>query len=413
MAPPPEPDAAKLRILREALPATLASIYLNAGTAGPLPRPAALAMAELEDIELRLGRADPPSWDDFLERMDEARATLALPLGARPPQVALTHSSTDGLNAAVQAPAWQPGDHAITTDQEHPGLLGPLLAAREQLDLRLTLVPADPDPQRMTDAVRQAMTPRTRLVALSHVCWTTGALLPVAEVAAVARAAGAWTVVDGAQSAGAIALDVAALGADFYAFSGQKWLLGPEGTGGLWAGDRAVDEARQGPSGYLGYEHLAPNAKGRRWPDARRFEASTFHRPSVIGLARSVGWLAMQVGLPWAQARAARSARDLALRLSAVPGVTVMTPPDHMAALVSFRVAGWPTDEVVATLATRLQAIARTVPDGDLIRLSVGWYNTDEELEQVVGLVTEMAATTPASLPRRPPLVILRPGGDG
>src|SRR5574340_1612241 len=101
MAPPPEPDAAKLRSLREALPATLASIYLNAGTAGPLPHPTARAMAELEDLELRLGRAGAPSWDDFVQRMAEARGTLALPLGATPAELALTHSTTDGLNQAV------------------------------------------------------------------------------------------------------------------------------------------------------------------------------------------------------------------------------------------------------------------------------------------------------------------------
>ncbi|MGH2467895.1 MAG: aminotransferase class V-fold PLP-dependent enzyme [Candidatus Limnocylindrales bacterium] len=406
----PEPDATKLRALREALPATGAGIYLNTGSAGPLPAPTALAMRELEDLELRLGRADPASWDEFLERMAEARATLAVPLGARPGAVALTHGTTDGLNQAVLAPDWRPGDHIVTTDQEHPGLLGPLLAARQRFGLDLTVVPAaEAEPDALVERVRAAMRPHTRLVALSHVLWTTGALLPIAEIAILAHDAGAWLVVDGAQSVGAIALDVPALGVDFYAFGGQKWLLGPEGTGGLWASERACREARQGAAGSIGYERLGTDLAGARRTDARRFEATTFHRPSITGLARSVGWLAMQVGLPWAIARATSLARETAERLAELPAVALLTPREQMATLVTFRLAGWPADEVAAVLASRLQAVVRTIPEREAVRLSVGFFTAEEELEAVVALLAEMGASTPATLIRRPPLVILRP----
>lgn len=405
----PEPDATKLRALREALPATAAGIYLNTGSAGPLPTPTALAMRELEDLELRLGRADPASWAESLERMAEARATLAVPLGARPGAVALTHSTTDGLNQAVLAPDWRPGDHIVTTDQEHPGLLGPLLAARERFGLDLTVVPtAEAEPEALIERVRAAMRPRTRLLAMSHVLWTTGALLPIAEIAALAQAAGSWMVVDGAQSVGAIALDVPALGVDFYAFGGQKWLLGPEGTGGLWASERAWRDARQGAAGVLSYEDLGTDLGGARWTDARRFEATTFHRPSVTGLARSVGWLAMHVGLPWATRRAARLAHDTADRLAELPIVELLTPRERMATLVTFRLAGWPAAEVAAVLASRLQAVVRTVVERDAVRLSVGFFTSEEELDAVVALVAEMGTSTPATLARRPPLVILR-----
>jgi L-cysteine/cystine lyase len=412
MSPISAPDAAKVRAAREALPATAASIYLNTGTAGPLPIPSVQAMQEFEDLGLRLGRGDPAAWPEVLERMAEARATLAVPLGARPDEIALTHSATDGLNQAIMAIDWRAGDEVITTDQEHPGLLAPLLAAVERSGLRVRLVQAGGAPQQVVEAVRAAIGPRTRLIALSHVLWTTGALLPIRDLATMAAQAGAWTVVDGAQGAGAVGFDVRSLGVDFYAFSGQKWLLGPEGMGGLWVSERALLEARQGAAGYLSYEHLTSDLEGQRWTDARRFEASGFHRPSIVGLARSVGWLAMQVGLPWALTRGNRLARWTAEHLAAIDGVQVLTPMDQMADLVSFRIAGWSAQEALEALSAHLQVIARTIPDRDALRLSVAFFNTEEELEQVVGLVGEMVRHTPASLPRRPPLVIIRQGAD-
>ncbi len=155
-----------------------------------------------------------------------------------------------------------------------------------------------------------------RLVVISHVLWTTGAMLPVAEIVRRAHAHGAMVVVDGAQAGGAVPLHADDVGAEFYAVSGQKWLLGPEGTGALLV---RRDVARTGLPAVRGYFSTAiPYAVGREalWDDARRYEVAGFHAPSLVGLARSAGWLAMQVGLPWAHARAAGLARDAAVRLA-------------------------------------------------------------------------------------------------
>jgi L-cysteine/cystine lyase len=250
-------------------------------------------------------------------------------------------------------------------------------------------------------------------VSVSHVAWTTGAVLPAAAIVELARAVGAWTVVDGAQAAGIVPVDAPGLGADFYAFSGQKWLLGPEGSGALWAGPRALAEALPFQAGYFAYERLDGRGEGQRWPAARRFESVTYHRPSIVGLARSVGWLEMYVGLTWAQDRAARLARAAADGLAAIPGLTLLTPQERMATLISFRVAGWTAEELRIALGRRIFAITRTIPDLDALRISVGWYNTEQELELFVGAVSELARHTPDTLPERPGLVIMPglPGG--
>ncbi|MGZ3632229.1 MAG: aminotransferase class V-fold PLP-dependent enzyme [Candidatus Limnocylindrales bacterium] len=409
MVAPFQPESEKVAAIREALPSTAAGIYLNTGTAGPQASEAVRAMRELEEREARVGRADTDYFLDFLERAEETRAVLAAAVAGKPDEIALAAGATGGMNVATWAPDWRPGDRAVTTNQEHAGGLGPLLAVRDRCGVELALVDLAEgrDEARLLEAFAAAITPRTRLVSVSHVSWTTGTLLPIKGIAELARTVGAWMVVDGAQAAGILPVQVAALGADFYAYSGQKWLLGPEGTGALWASPRAVEEAEPLAGGYFGFEHLEGNGTGARWASARRFESVTYHRPSIVGLGRSVGWLEMYVGLAWAAERATRLARAAAARLAAVPGVTLLTPQERMATLVTFRVAGWSAEELRVELGRRIFAITRTIPDLDALRISVGWFNTEDELETFVGAVAELARTTPAALPVRAGLAIV------
>src|SRR5439155_1937708 len=148
-------------------------------------------------------------------------------------------------------------------------------------------------------AFDRALVPGTRLVVVSHVAWSTGAMLPIQGIADLARARGAWLAVDGAQSAGAIPVRVSDLGADFFAVSAQKWLLGPEGMGALYVGPVALARARQAFAGWFSYEDGDSIGDSRLFRDARRFQASNYHRPSVLGMARSCSWLSMYVGLEW------------------------------------------------------------------------------------------------------------------
>ena len=230
-------------------------------------------MRELLSYEERIGRADVDSREAFQERAAEARAVLATLIGADPDAVELVPGATAGMAWAAELPAWRPGQRIVTTDREHPAVLAMLETLAARHDLQLVRVPIDAatDEADLVARFGSVVDRRTGLLAVSHVTWDTGTVLPVARLAALARAAGAWSVVDGAQAVGAIAVDVPTLGADVYAFSGYKWLLGPHGVGGLWRSTRAL--AAAGPP------------------------ATTLHRPSVIALGRTVGWLEMHVGL--------------------------------------------------------------------------------------------------------------------
>jgi len=404
-------DPEKVAALRDLLPATRAGIYLNAGTCGPIPSESQHAMDEQAARDVSVGRASPDLWPEAMARMDEARASVAAVMVADPADIALTHSTTDGINAIVASLPWRPGDRVITTNHEHPGGLGPLMALRDRLGVEVERVDVGDggDPDAVVAAFEAALARPARAIVVSHVLWTTGTVLPVGRLGALAREAGAVSVIDGAQSAGAIPVILDDLGVDAYAMPGQKWLLGPEGMGALWVRRALADATTPVLAGYGTYATFDFDAPTFH-PGARRFEATGFHRPSVAGFARSLGWLAMYVGVPWAQERATRLALGMADRLAAIPGVTVVTPRLAQGTLVSFRVAGWTAKQAAGEIGPRAIAIIRDVAAVDAVRLSIGFWTTEAELDRVAEVIEHVAKHTPDSLPPRRLAVL---GSDG
>ena len=405
------PDPERLAAVRELLPATRAGIYLNAGTCGPIPAESQRAMDEHSSRELAVGRAAPDLWPESLARAEEARASVAAAMVADPADIALTHSTTDGLNAVVAALPWRAGDRVLTTNHEHSGGLAPLAALRDRLGVEVERVDVGDggDADQVIAAFAKALERPARAILASHVLWTTGAVLPVARLGALARDAGTVTVIDGAQSAGAIPVALDEIGVDAYAMPAQKWLLGPEGMGALWVRREFADATIPVLAGYGSFAAFRFDAP-TLYPGARRFEVAGFHRPSVVGFARSLGWLTMYVGVPWAHERATRLARGMADRLAGIPGVTVVTPRPTQGTLVSFRVGGWTAAQALAEVAPRAMAVLRDLPAIDALRLSIGFWNTDEELDRVADVVEHVARHTPETLPPRRLAVL---GSDG
>ena len=407
------PDDEALPAVRDALPAVGAGIYLDTGSAGPLPAEAAAAMAEIAEWELRTGRAGPDRDDEVALRLDEARAAVAAVLTADVDEIAITSSGSEALALAVWAVDWQAGDRCGTTTVEHPGLLGPLAALRDRAGVEVVRVAAGPeiDEARLLAALDEALTVGARLVAISHVDGVLGRRLPVGEIAALAHARGALVLVDGSQAAGAIAVDAPALGADAYALSGRKWLLGPGGGGAVWVSRGWRGRSRLVSPGARSFARIAPPGTAEPWPDARRFDQPAPYLPTIVGFARSVGWLSMLVGLEWTHRRGVAQAGAMADRLAAIPGVMVLTPRERMATLVTLRIAGWTAEAALAELGARSFAIAATVAGLDAMRIGIAGFNGAAELERFADTVELLAGHSPATLPPRRTLTIL--GGDG
>src|SRR4051794_32369515 len=207
-------------------------VHLQTGGVGAMPRSVfdatVAAMREVENDPAR------ETYGPGMAEFDKLRAKIGALVNAGAEDIVLTNSATQGMFLLAQGLHFTHGDHVLTTDHEHPGgRLGWEWAAR-RYGIEVDAVPVAPDerdPQAIVDRFAERIGPRTRLMSISHVLFTTGVKLPVAELSALARDHGCLAVVDGAQGPGAMPIDVRALGCHAYAASGHKWLLGPKGTG--------------------------------------------------------------------------------------------------------------------------------------------------------------------------------------
>jgi L-cysteine/cystine lyase len=325
-------------------------------------------MADAVVRDLQLGRSSREFFEGLLELREELRESFRALLGAPAGSIALTASTTEACNVVLGGLVLGPGDEVVTTDSEHPGLFGGLVASGATL--RVAAIRDRPAEEAFA-ALEAELTARTRLVALSHVSWLTGAVLPVGELAG----RGVPLLVDGAQAAGAIPVDVGELGCDFYTVSAQKWLLGPDATGCLYVKPERVEELRLAMPSYLSWQHPEYEPK----PDAARFDPGWIPAASLAGLRAALAFAAEVGEERFARARAvAEHCRELLAER-----VKVVTEPEQ-ATLVTFE-----ADESEALVARLADAdvIVRDLPGTGWVRASCGWWTSDEDLERVVRLL--------------------------
>lgn len=338
--------------------------YLNAGTNGPLARRTVDAMVAQAREDLAGGRGGPAYFERALELRRRVRAKLAELVGVPEGRLALTSSTTNGCNIVLAGLDLGPEDEIVTTDGEHFGLLGALGASPARV--RVAAV-RELTGERALELLLTQVTPRTRLLALSHVCWMNGNRFPFEELK---EATGLPILVDGAQSVGAIRVDADCV--DFYAFSCQKWVCGPDGTGGLAVAD--PDALRIAAPSYMSQERYDPTGDFVARDGAVRFDPGWAPPPVLAGLDA-----ALDVPPSWRYERAAATAaRCRELLAERFPVVTA----EGEATLVSFRVEG-DSAEIVKRLYDR-GVVVRDVPELGWIRVSCGWWTSDDDLDRLL-----------------------------
>jgi L-cysteine/cystine lyase len=339
--------------------------YLNAGTNGPLTRATAEAMNEGNRRDLEHGRGGKAYFEELLALRERVREAVAGVLEVPSENVALVSSTTNACNLVVAGLGLAEGDEIVTTDAEHFGLIGPLLASPATVRVADVLgAPPAEASRRVLDQVSE----RTRLIGLSHISWMSGNSLLPDEL----RDAGIPLLVDGAQSVGTI--PTGAAGFDFYTVSCQKWLCGPDATGALYVRDpeplRVTHPTYMSQSAYDVRDTFTPK------PGAARFDSVWFSPAILAGLSA-----ALAAAPEWRYEHVREMAAQCRQRLAAA-GYELVTAPDQ-GGLVTFA----PGSDAAEAAERLFEAgvVVRDVPGRDWLRVSCGWWTSDSDLDRLLG----------------------------
>jgi cysteine desulfurase family protein len=333
--------------------------------------------------------------------LDDGRRQLAALFNAPDPnRMIFTLNCTDAINIALKG-LLKAGDAVITSGMEHNAVARPLHRLAQE-GVTVTFVACDGQGLLDPDEVAAAITPKTRLIVINHASNVTGGVQPVAALAEIAQAHGLLFMLDAAQTAGYLPLDMQTLPVDLLAFPGHKGLLGPMGTGGLYVGERAeVRSFREGGSG------VASEAPEQPLQFPHRLEAGTNNVVGVAGLAAGVQFV-RQTGVEVISGHERALAERLWRGLEELPGVRLYGPAkaSDRVGIVSFTLEGWEPTDVAAVLDSSFDIAVRpglhcaplahrtlgTFPHGT-IRFSCGWFNTTEDIDAALKAVGEIAAS--------------------
>lgn len=328
--------------------------------------------------------------------MDECKgrgdpAAIATELQVSPSTITLTESVSSGCNIALWGCNWQPGDHLLLSDCEHPGIVATAkqLSHRFGIDVSMfplmaTLNAGDP-----TRVMVEHLRPQTRLVILSHILWNTGQVLPLAAMAQACRQAMPTVaiLVDAAQSVGVLPLSLENLGVDFYAFTGHKWWCGPEGLGGLYVRPASLD--RLEPT-FIGWRGIDMDIKGQPtgWkPDGRRYEVATSAFPLFPALTAAI-----ELHRQWGTT-SDRYQRILHLsqlvweELSTIPRIKCLRTSAPESGLVAFQMEGYTNHQPFVQQLEQQNLMVRLIADPNCVRACVHYLTLETEVDQLLEVI--------------------------
>lgn len=380
--------------LRAETPLTAHRIHFNNAGASPMPEPVWAAMLHHLELERTIGGYEAAAAAaDALEDFYRAFADL---LNGAPEEIAFVENATRAWDMAFYSLPLVEGDRILTHEAEYASNYLALLQQARRRGCVVELVPSDSTGQIDLEALERSIDGRTKLIALTHVPTQGGLVNPAEAVGAVARRHGVTYLLDACQSAGQMPLDVQAIGCDFLSGTGRKFLRGPRGTGFLWVRRELVDRLEPPFVDLHSAEWTGPDSY-RLSPDARRFENWESFVAGRIGLAAAARY-ALWLGLDAIERRVTDLAADLRSRLEALDGVTVHDRGARRCGIVTFRRRG----ETAKALAVRLRALGINVSVSsagsarldlpargldDLVRASVHYFNTEEEVARFAAAV--------------------------
>jgi len=373
------PDVANLwQSFRQQMPVSRRWAYFDHAAVAPLPERTRAAVTRWADQAATEGDTVWPSWS---KRVERCRALAARLIHAEPAEIALVHSTTEGITLVAEGYPWQPGDNVVTLDNEFPSNQYPWLnlASRGVETRRVPAVDGRVDLDHLADACDA----RTRIVTVSWVGYASGYRVNLDEVAELAHRKGALLFVDAIQGLGVFPLDVQKTPIDFLAADGHKWLLGPEGVGLFYLRAEHLDRLRPIGVGWHSVVHASDYARIELSlkPSAARYEGGTQNMVGFIGLAESLELLAEhgpeQIG------PRVLEITDLACSKLTAAGATILSDRtgEHRSGIVSFELPGQVALEVKQRI---LAAGVVTSARAGKLRIAPHAYNDAADLDRLV-----------------------------
>ncbi|MBD2138468.1 aminotransferase class V-fold PLP-dependent enzyme [Anabaena sp. FACHB-1237] len=381
----------QLYLHRSQFPALANKVYFNYGGQGPLPQSALDAIIETETSIQNIGPFSNETYRWISPQMQSCRESIASVLNVPSNTITLTGNVTVGCNIAIWGIDWQPEDHILISDCEHPGVIAATQEVSRRFGVEVSTCPimatlnfGDP-----ISVIIENIRPNTRLVILSHVLWNTGQVLPIDKIAKLCKDNESLLLIDAAQSVGVLPLDLMDLGVDFYAFTGHKWLCGPGGVGGLYVSESAREKLN--PT-FIGLNGVITNSQAQPidWqPDGRKYEVSTLSNALYMGLKSAIA-----VHEQWGTATArykqiCDNAAYLWEKLNSLPDIKCLKNSPPESGLVSFQLTN---DQPHAKLVSFLESqniLTRTIAHPSCIRVSVHYLTLISEIDQLIDKITD------------------------
>ena len=381
--------------LRSQIPALGQQVWMNTGWSGPSPQSVIDALKNRIDMEAM----EPPASMRVIETAREIRAQILESVGrlmnADPEALVLTRNTTEGLNIVMSGLDWQPGDEIVTCSLEHPSVLAPawMIGLRYGVNVRIVNLDPHDSEEAILEKFGAVVGPKTRLIFISHIQYSTGMRMPARELARIAHENGAEILLDGAQTGGHSELDMVADDYDYYSIPGQKWMLGFEGTGALYIRKELIPQVHPAHTGGRGMESPVTPDNLVPIPDTTdKFYGGSGSIPLQAAFLEATRFIE-GIGVGSIEARNLQLASRLKAQLRESPHVTVLSPEDGTLAsgLVSFAVEGWEPEALDDHLWENNKIVVRHIEHPEGVRASLHFFNTEDEVDQLAAAVRNLA----------------------
>ena len=390
-------EVQEIQRLRAETPGTAKYIHFNnAGSSLPPDIVVQTVVNYLKEEALNGGYETEAKYADQLQNVYRQIAKL---LNAHEDEIAIVENASTGWHLAFQGVDFKPGDEVVTSEMEYVTNYIGFLNAQKNYGVRIVVVPDDAAGNFDLNALEKAITPRTKLIAITHIPSSAGNILPVAEIGKIARRHGVLYLLDACQSIGQLPLDVEAIGCDMLSVTGRKYLRAPRGTGFLYVRKNVQDRLRP----WLIDGHSVASVDEKDFlplPNACRFQLYEKSRALTLGLGAAVSY-ALDLGLDRIEHRIAHLSGMLRNKLNALDNVTVHDQGEKLSGIVTFSVKDVDVVAVKNALAERKinVSIGRTAATllymnkhhlTAVVRASVHYYNTEEEIETLCAVLAAM-----------------------